>query len=50
MISETPAGLGFGEAALRLVDQFRVLPPTEGGRPVEGQRLVVGIDFGNRPR
>jgi periplasmic protein TonB len=50
VISETPAGLGFGEAALRLVDQFRVLPPTEGGRPVEGQRLVVGIDFGNRPR
>lgn len=50
VISETPAGLGFGEAALRLVDQFRVLPPTKDGRPVEGQRLVVGIDFGNRPR
>jgi periplasmic protein TonB len=50
VISETPAGLGFGEAALRLVDQFRVQPPTEDGRPVEGQRLVVGIDFGNRPR
>jgi len=50
VISETPPGLGFGEAALGLVDQYRVMPPTEDGRPVEGQRLVVGIDFGNRPR
>lgn len=50
VISESPPGLGFGEAALRLADQYRVLPPTEDGRPVDGQRLVVGIDFGNRPR
>jgi protein TonB len=50
VISETPPGLGFGEAALRLADQYRVAPPTEDGRPVAGQRLVFGIDFGNRPR
>lgn len=50
VISETPPGMGFGAAALRLSGQYRALPPTENGQPVEGQRLVFGIDFGIRPR
>jgi len=47
---ESPPGLGFAEAGLRVSGFFRFAPPTEDGRPVAGQRVTVGIDFGNRPR
>ena len=50
VVDESPAGLGFGEAGLRVAGYFRFEAPTEAGRPVSGQRVTVGVDFGNRPR
>lgn len=50
VLNESPAGLGFGEAGLRIAGYFRFQAPTEDGRPVSGQRVTVGVDFGNRPR
>ncbi|QTC91745.1 energy transducer TonB [Brevundimonas goettingensis] len=45
VVSETPPGQGFAEAALPLTSAFRFLPPTENGVPVEGQTVVVTIRF-----
>lgn len=50
VVDETPPGLGFGAAGLQVAGYFRFQPPTEDGRPVAGQRVTVGVDFGNRPR
>jgi protein TonB len=49
VVSESPGGLGFGQAGLVVAQYFRFRPPSEGGRPQPGRRIVVGIDFG-RPR
>lgn len=49
VVSESPPGLGFGQAGLVVSQYFRFRPPSEGGRPQPGRRIVVGIDFG-RPR
>lgn len=49
VVSESPQGLGFGQAGLVVSQYFRFRPPYEGGRPQSGRRIVVGIDFG-RPR
>ena len=43
--SETPAGKGFGAAALRLSKYFRMSPRTIDGRPVEGALVSVPITF-----
>jgi len=45
VVSETPPGQGFAEAALPLTSGFRFLPPTENGVPVEGQTVVVTLRF-----
>lgn len=50
VVRETPAGLGFGEAGLAVSGLFRFQPPIENGRPVEGQQVTVGVDFGRPPR
>lgn len=50
IVDETPPGLGFGAAGLQVSGIFRFQPPTENGRPVEGQRVTVGVDFGRPPR
>ena len=50
IVDETPPGLGFGAAGLQVSGFFRFQPPTENGRPVQGQRVTVGIDFGRPPR
>lgn len=48
VVGETPAGFGFGDAALRIVPQyFRFRPPTTAsGRTVEGFRVTVFVQFG----
>ena len=49
-VDETPAGLGFGEAAVRIAEtHFRFRPPaTASGRPVEGFRVTVFVQFGRQ--
>lgn len=46
VVRETPAGQGFGAAALTQVVRFRAAPPTEGGRVVENAQAIFGIQFG----
>jgi protein TonB len=43
--SETPQGNGFGEAALRIAQSFRMAPQTVDGRPTDGGRVRVPITF-----
>ena len=47
IVEENPRGFGFGEQALRATAFFRYRPPmTAVGRPVEGQRVTVSVQFG----
>ena len=48
--SETPAGMGYGPAALASAAHFRFQPPTEGGRAVGGREVIVGVEFPARGR
>jgi hypothetical protein len=43
LVSETPAGLGFGEAAMKLIETFQLDPWTEDGRPVDGARINIPL-------
>lgn len=43
--NETPAGQGFGRAALRLSRDFRMSPRTVDGQAVEGARVNVTLRF-----
>jgi protein TonB len=43
--SETPAGAGFGAAAMKLTKYFRMSPRTVDGRPVEGALVNIPLRF-----
>jgi protein TonB len=45
VVSETPAGKGFGPAALKLASLFRMNPKTVDGQPVEGGVVTIPIRF-----
>jgi len=42
---ESPADMGFGQAALSLAPDFRMTPLTPAGATVEGARVSVPISF-----
>lgn len=51
VVSETPPGRGFGQAALRMAGRIRINPRTRSGRPTAGARVTIPIPFrGPAPR
>lgn len=45
VVNEDPQGWGFGEAALRISQSFRMAAQTADGRPTTGGRIRVPISF-----
>jgi TonB family protein len=45
VVSEEPPGAGFGEAALKLTNRFRMTKTTADGLPVEGADITIPIRF-----
>ena len=45
VVSESPAGAGFGEATIRAASKFRMRPKTVDGAPVEGARVRVPLTW-----
>jgi TonB family protein len=45
IVSETPAGLGYGAAALKLSDQFKMRPYTRDGQSVGGATVTIPMNF-----
>jgi protein TonB len=43
--SESPEGMGFGNAAVRLSKLFKMKPQTSDGQPVEGAKVSIPIAF-----
>jgi protein TonB len=51
LADESPAGFGFGQAALAIAPRyFRFRPPMTGaGQAVAGARVTVFVEFGRQP-
>jgi TonB family protein len=45
VVSETPGGMGFGEAALAMAGKFQMRPATIDGRPVGNGQINIPIRF-----
>lgn len=45
VVTEEPAGLGFGEAAVAAAGQIAMNPWTAAGEPVEGRRITIPIQL-----
>jgi TonB family protein len=45
LLSEEPAGMGFGEAALKLAPNFKLSATTSDGRSVEGVTIKIPMTF-----
>lgn len=45
VISEAPAGAGFGDAALKMAARFRMKPMSKDGHPVAGGKVRIPIRF-----
>ena len=45
VMSEAPAGLGFGQAALQLAPQFRMTPKIRGGNPVPADDVTIPVNW-----
>ncbi len=43
--SETPEGLGFGDAAKRMSRLFKMKPQTKDGQAVEGAEVTIPLAF-----
>jgi TonB family protein len=49
VVSETPEGYGFGEAAVKMSVIFAFVPPMRDGKPVDDARRLIPISFAGRP-
>jgi periplasmic protein TonB len=45
VVSESPAGKGFGSAEVRLASRFKMRPQTVDGAPVAGAKVVIPISW-----
>jgi protein TonB len=45
VLSENPKDLGFGEAAMKMVNLFQMKPETRDGEPVSGASVTVPVTF-----
>ena len=45
VMTEAPAGLGFGQAALQLAPQFRMKPKIRGGKPVPTDDVTIPVNW-----
>lgn len=43
VVKEDPPGLGFGEAALKIAEHFRINPWSTDGRPMEGTSIILPL-------
>ena len=45
LVSEDPADMGFGQAALRMHNLFKMRPQTKDGQPVDGAKVTIPLRF-----
>lgn len=43
VVEESPRGLGFGQASLRLAPYFRMKPVTPDGQPIDTMAVIIPI-------